>query len=113
MFTVKVRFQRATSEPDGPELIVDETILFWPADRITVNRCTNPGEMSDSWYASGAVLIDWRSYTDVASSEAGERQYWRDVKLVEIAYGDNSTWVLATQAWLLGPDGGTIERIAP
>lgn len=115
MYTLKVRYERSTRSESGPALseVVDETVLFFPADRVVVNRCDDPGETVDAWEKSGTALLDWRSVVDVDEGTHGQRAPWANVKLVEVIHDEVSRWLLVTQAWLLGPHGGTIERIAP
>ena len=114
-FTLKVRFEGAKREGDlAITEVVDETTYFFPAERIVVNRCDDPGPVMDQWEAAGSYLRDLRSYCDEDSGVHGQRHYWANVKLVEVVVsGEDTLWMLVTQAWLLGPGGQTIERIAP
>lgn len=98
MYTLKIRWTRH----DGGGL-ADETTLFVPADEVHVHGFVEVGSDAMSSWPDGSYL-DHRCVT-VSGRDGG--------RLIQVSRGGASTWYLATLAWLLGPDGKTIERIAP
>lgn len=99
MLTLKLKWQRYE---EGK--MVDETTLFIPADRVAVH-----GEI-----ASLEKMIAWPpgSFMDYSVTNDHTNEIMPS-RLIEVVKDEHSVWYLAAQAWVLGPNGQTIERIAP
>lgn len=99
MFTLKIKWTRFE---EGK--LVDETSLFVPADRIAVHGEITSLDNMKSWeegsFMNYTVLND--NTKEICSS-----------RLIEVVKDEQSTWYLASFAWVLGPTGSTIERVAP
>lgn len=135
-FVLKIRWTRhETREPEKPTSYVnadidvepdmvttrivsleDETTLFIPADEIRVHASIPAGQRSQvmkHWHESDGShvapgYLNYLSVTDngdVGGEEPG--------RLICVVKDGVESWYTATHAWILGPDGGTIERVAP
>lgn len=89
--------------------LADESTLFIPVREVRVHSHVMPGERESvmkDWHDN----IDGPGYHNYLCVEGNVEQGGRLIA----AYGEqHEIWYLATYAWLLGPDGATIERIAP
>lgn len=101
MFTLKIKWLRF----EGGK-VVDETILFIPADIVKVH-----GEILDIEKMQAWEPGSFMDYTVV--NDNGAEPHIMPSRLIEVTKDEHSTWYLASQAWVLGPTGSTIERIAP
>lgn len=99
MYTLKIRWTR---HEQGQ--LADETNLFIAADEVHVHAHIPVGSDTMKEWPEGSYF-DYRNVVGSAGDLDGGR-------LIQVNK-DNSTWYLASLAWLLGPDGKTIERIAP
>ncbi len=112
MYTLKIRWTRQERSDDGIVGVVDESTLFLPARTITVHAFIAVGERESvmkAWEDSSDSYFDYLNRVDLGDS--GYQDAGRLIHLVTPEGQDE--WYLATQAWLLGPNGDTIERIAP
>lgn len=114
MFTLKIHWARyARADADGPIGTADETTLFIPADQIRVHATIPAGErdrVMKHWHAVDAEpgYFNYLSYTDHGNE--GTEMAGR---LICVIRDGVESWYTATAAWVLGPTGSTIERVAP
>lgn len=97
----------------------DETTLFIPADQVRVHGFIPAGErvqVMKHWHAmsDGPGYMNYISTTTVISDDGkvGEDREQAG-RLICVIKDHEETWYTASHAWVLGPDGGTIERVAP
>jgi len=115
MFTLKIYSARydapLTSSSRGE--VADETTMFVSGDDIAVHALIDTPEqlagVKDTWERSSATLND---YTSMTTDEQGNLVPM-PCRLITVVGAGPDRWFLASQAWILGPDGRTIERIAP
>lgn len=103
MYTLKIKWVR---HQDGE--LVDETTLFIPADEVKAHsEIAFDNEMS-KW--EDGTYFDYRNVQDLSSDSPGTRSSGRLICVER----DNrpGRWYIASQAWILGPDGKTIERLS-
>jgi hypothetical protein len=107
MYTLKIKWLRyeKVEPPDDLEAssqtkLADETTLFIPADEIHVHGETKLEQMS-AW-EDGSYF----NYMIVSTENVG----WGS-RLIQVVRNGKDTWYLVSMAWILGPDGGTIERL--
>lgn len=105
MFTLKIKWMRFEAGR-----VVDETTLFIPADRIAVHGEILDMEKMQAWEAGS--FMDYSIENDNLGISEGKPSIMPS-RLIEVTKDDRSTWYLATQAWVLGTTGSTIERVAP
>lgn len=121
MYTLKIRWTRhAWKELDPPGTSIssleDETTLFIPADSVRVHGHIPAGKRADvmkHWHESDGShcapgYLNYLSVTD--NGDVGDEEPGR---LICVVRDGEESWYTATHAWILGPDGGTIERVAP
>lgn len=85
--------------------VVDETTLFIPADRVAVHGEITSLEKMSAWEEGS--FMDYTILNECTKEILPSR-------LIEVTKSDgSSTWYLASQAWVLGSTGSTIERVAP
>jgi len=113
MFTLKIHWTRHGNSEEPVAGMHDETTLFIPADEVKVHAHVPAGEREsqmkhwDERLANDPWAPGYFNYLSVGpSGEDGGR-------LICVVRNGDQRWYLATAAWLLGPDGGTIERVAP
>ena len=116
--TLKIKWQRLErTDPNGPTIVADEHVIFVPAERIDTHGAPGESANLEAWdqddyghYVSQCVVTtaddDGNTVTTSTpregsrlistTSEGGETSYW-----------------LVSEAWVLGPNGQTIERVAP
>ncbi len=103
MYTVKIRWRITTGED-----LVEEHVLFRPAKMVDVfgKIDQNASEMA-AWPETSYL-----DYRNIQRESGGDQRMVG--RLISVTDEDGQqTWYLATTAWLLGPNGSTIERIAP
>ena len=105
MLTLKIRWTSCTS--DG--ILADEATLFIPADEVTVHGqlVVIDDDPMQGWEEGS--YFEYRSVT--ADGTADKRV--SDGRLIKVRQGETETWYTASYAWVLGPTGATIERVAP
>lgn len=85
--------------------MVDESTLFIPAHEVHVHSQTNTEQMS-AWEEGS--YFDYR----VCRNDDSGGHVHDDGRLIEVRDQHmKSTWYLVSNAWLLGPDGKTIEHL--
>jgi len=112
MFTLKIYFtNHRSTEPKGPLELLDENTLFVGADQVHVFSLLS----GETWEEKmSAWEID--SYTNKLCivnydhGETGEIVYSAG-RLIQVEKNGEQSWFLASKAWLLGPNGDTIERL--
>lgn len=114
MYTLKIRWVRHEKDAEsGVVGVIDETTLFISAVEVRVHRFIAASEREQamkSWDQAGAEYLNYLCRVDL-EGDAGYEDAGRLIQVVKVE-GDDE-WYLATHAWLLGPNGDTIERIAP
>lgn len=104
MFTVKIRWFRLEDDDDGPSKLADETTWFISADRVAVHGEVTSLDTMKAWKDD-----EYLNYTIVNH----KTEKILPSRLIEVVKDEKSTYYLASQAWIMGPDGSTIERVAP
>ena len=109
MYTLKIYWTRV----DENDIQADETTLFIPADEIRVHGQVieidgeTPG--MKHWQAA-----DWHDYRHVTDGNLNARGPVHSLgRLICVKRDGFESYYVASRAWLLGPSGGTIERVAP
>ena len=99
MFTLKFRWTRYESNDGGPAELVDEATYFIAADEVSSHGLVKHDEI-------GQKMSAWEpgSYFDYHVAEM-------DSRLIQTTKEGKDTWYLCSHAWILGPDGKTIERL--
>lgn len=100
MLTLKIKWMRYEAGE-----MVDETSLFIPADEVAAHGQIDSLEKMKGWSSS-----DFKDYS-IKSENTNDIMTSRIIAVV--VKDEPTAWYLATQAWVLGPTGQTIERIAP
>jgi hypothetical protein len=113
MLILKIKWQRLEREdPEGPTRLADEHILFIPAERIDVHGAPGEDLKMDHWDQA-----DYGHYIScVLVSEGGEtRSVPREgARLISTTdHGGGTAYWLVSEAWIMGSNGDTIERVAP
>lgn len=116
MYTLKIKWYRyevdevyAKDHPDAnPQmLLADESTLFISADQVVVHGEIATLDKMQAW-ESGTYL----NYSvPFSNGEVPEQQLMPGTRLIQVVRNDKDTWYLASFAWLLGPDGKTIEKL--
>lgn len=116
MYTLKIRWMRyerdeeyARKHPDAsPQFtLADESTLFIPATQVTVHSEVKSTDEMKAW-ESGSYLNYSMPYMD----NDPVQKLMKGTRLIQVIHDNKDTWYLASNAWLLGPDGKTIERLA-
>lgn len=100
MFTLKIKWERFENGE-----VVDETTIFVPADYVKIHGQIKSLDDMKAW-AEG----QFQNYA-IKPTETGNEIM--SSRLIEVYHNDGYTWFLASRAWLMGPDGSTIERVVP
>lgn len=118
MFTLKIHHQQYAHQSDSPPTLQDESTIFVLADQVEVH-----GPLDGSRQGHDQIIQDWAIHGELAdyldftvglvqTSDGPQRSYHAG-RLIRTDLAGESRWWLASRAWLLGPTGQTIERIAP
>lgn len=100
MFTLKIKWMRYESDlAGGPSVLADEATYFIAADEVASH-----GEMNHDEIEQKMSAWESGSYFDYHIGEM-------TCRLIQTTKGSKDTWYLASLAWLMGPDGKTIERL--
>lgn len=102
MYTLKIKWQRREKGVG----LVDETTKFIAADEVTVHSEIKSMDEMVHWEQS--TFLD---YSMPFESEDGVQKVMKGTRLIHVVHKDIDTWYVASLAWLLGPDGKTIERL--
>lgn len=131
MFTLKIRWQRVVTQEVSLTAVTtqdavssidhgnhsavidsveDEATHFIPANSVVVTGPADPNMRAWSKYD----YVDLRSHVDTPAGDGMMKsEPMGGARLIEVEHGGEHSWYLVTTAWLLGPTGDTIERIAP
>lgn len=88
--------------------LADETTLFIAADQVKVHGETTIEQM-EKW--PNGSFFDYRIYPSETNDGSIIKGEPMPSRLIEVTYKGDTDWYLASHAWLLGPDGKTIERL--
>lgn len=116
MFVLKMRHTKITRKGDN---VLADTIessdWFIEADRVIVSARFAGREDRDrvslSWQESGTLLEDLSSWTAIERKSGDTEMIIHGGALLSATRAGETTWYLASSAWLMGPDGRTIERL--
>lgn len=113
---LKIRWTRIVQPNQGPSQVADEHLIFIPCERVDVHGVRGEHPRLDSWdeadYASYVSITQHVDDVDNASLTTSEP--FANPRLIATTDSDGATtYWLVSEAWILGPDGGTIERVAP
>jgi hypothetical protein len=116
MYTLKIKWMRYeqvdSRDPDyipeaSPQFkLVDESTLFIAADQVVVGSEIKSVDEMKAW-ESGSYL----NYSMPFMSDDPVQKLMKGTRLVQVIKDNKDTWYLTSLAWLLGPDGKTIERL--
>lgn len=99
MYTLKIHWARYDEQGEK----ADESTIFVQADQVEVHGMkVSISDMAASW-PEGSFF----DYHIDGNGRAG----W-GAKIVRVELNNKLTWYLVSNAWLLGADGKTIERLA-
>lgn len=112
MYTLKIKWERLEAVTNGDTTIIseepaDEATYFIPADSVKVHGPITSMDQMQAWTQD--QFVDCSIKNPRSDSEHTIFQS----RLVAVVHGDSYEWYLVSKAWLLGPDGKTIEKIAP
>lgn len=100
MYTLKIKWMRYDSETkNGPSELVDEATYFIAADEVSSHGLINHDEIEQKMSA-------WEPGS-FFNYHVGEMT----CRLIQVTKNGKDAWYLASLAWILGPDGKTIERL--
>ncbi len=99
MFTLKIKWFRHDFDNQGE--VVDKTTLFIAADEVAVHGDVKSLDEMKAWQEG-----EFQDYKEITSVDG---TFY--AKLIHVIKNDKSVWYLASNAWLMGPDGKTIERL--
>lgn len=117
MFIVKIRtqaYERTIPLDDTPPIdsLWDERFVFIPAERVDVHG-TPGGSVDLSAWGAGEYVELRSTVTDRTGHGDPGVEHVPESKLICVTWEGELTWYAVSTAWLLGPTGDTIERIAP
>ena len=119
MYTLKIKWMRwevnkeyAQEHPDASPhiLCADETTLFIPADEVSFGSEIKSLQELHTWSEDSYFNYSMPKHVDAQTSEL-EKEREAGTRMIHIVRGGKSVWYLASYAWLLGPDGKTIEKL--
>jgi hypothetical protein len=113
MFTLKIHWTRCEGTDPGPTAVVDQTDLFIPAETVAAHgevRGVEVAETMQHWEPGSYQDYLCVTHLESADGKTGTTQF-SNGRLICVTRDGHSEWYLATHAWLLGPDGKTIERL--
>jgi hypothetical protein len=115
MYTLKIKWFRYEKDEDyakehpkaSPQFkLADENTLFIPAEIVTVGSEVKSLDEMKAW-ESGSYL----NYSMPFMDDDTEQKLMKGTRLIQVIKDNKDTWYLASNAWLLGPEGKTIERL--
>lgn len=109
-YTVKIHWWNYVTAADGVGGIVDEATHYIPADSVIVQAEITDIDQMKAWQREH--YFDYRAVTATESTESRSETHVAG-RLIQVTHGDNTVWYIASKAWLIGPEGKTIERLAP
>lgn len=99
MFTLKIKWIRLDDPKDtvnGPKEVIDENTLFIAADEVQVGSLIESIDEMAAWEPD--------SFFNYKVDHMNARN-------IQVVQSGKPSWYLASMAWLMGPDGKTIERL--
>lgn len=113
MFTLKIEQTYSEREEGKPDSVVGQSTAFYGVDSLViqcpVRDAVDRRGIHQSWAQSGSSYTDMMSTVRVPDQD---EPWVQSGILIEAKVNGESAWFLASRAWLLGPDGRTIERLA-
>jgi len=114
VYTLKIYW----TSHDRSGICVDETTLFIPADTVKVHggpiiEIDGETPAMDAWDRE-----DWQDYRNASDDprlpdDHPASRKRSNGRLICVTRDGDDSWYVASKAWLLGPTGATIERVAP
>lgn len=113
MFTLKIKWMRYELDREYAEkfpeaspqfILADENTLFIPADIVSVGSEVKSMSEMNAWESG-----QFQNYCIWTSDPTP--QLMNGTRLIHVVRDGKDEWYLASLAWLLGPDGKTIERL--
>jgi hypothetical protein len=95
---------------DRSGILADEATLYVPADEVTVHGqlvIVDGADPMNGWEPGS--FFEYRSVDENQNCET----VFSNGRLIKVRHNDVETWYAASLAWILGPTGSTIERVAP
>jgi hypothetical protein len=124
MYTLKIYWTRYETV-DGIGGVADETTLFIPASEVRVHGHIDAGtreQKMKAWDEGEAGYFNYLSVVGVETTTKVDDHGGEVTSRVEnedggrlihvIRLDGKQEWYLASHAWLLGPNGDTIERVS-
>lgn len=117
MFVLKMRTTTHKKVDEKPMELTDSAVWFVEADRVIASTRIGSPEARDSvykaWSDSGTPLEDLLGnvFTESADGKTGGVDILPG-RLLCATRNEEPSWYLASEAWLLGPTGDTVERLA-
>lgn len=122
-FTLKIHWLRF----DEVGIQADETTLFIPADEVRVHgplisidgehdpmQQWDPGDFFEYRNIHDRSAVEVQVTSSVSVDVLTRLPFIReDGRLILVRRNGVETWYTASRAWILGPTGSTIERVAP
>lgn len=96
MYTLKIRWTR-----DENGVMVDEATYFISADKVSVHGLITSMDEMRAWPED--------SFFDFHVAPAQDCPV--NARLIRVEKDNKDVWYLCSNAWVLGPDGKTIERL--
>lgn len=116
MFTLKIHWCRYEREGDVAAWVADEATIFVQADQVTAGARMTPEEVDAAvatWRDDHSLLQVYLTATTVTEADGCTGRYDKEPgRLIHVEHQGAHQWFVASHAWLLGPDGRTIERLA-
>jgi hypothetical protein len=114
MFTLKVHTDVYCRDAEGaPSYVSESNDHFIPADEVRAfgyfGRSETPVPSEFASWLESSIEVE-RDIHHSAKGETGST-IWDSGRLLEVRRDGEARWILASHAWLLGADGGTIERL--
>ena len=119
MYTLKIKWARyetdeqyAIDHPDANPQIrcADETTLFIPADEVSFGSQIKSLQELHTWEEGSYFDYSIPMHMNARDSDT-EKERESGTRMICVVRGGQNFWYLASHAWLLGPDGKTIEKL--
>lgn len=105
MYTLKIRWMRL----EGPT-VVDETTMFIPANSVEAGSIIESPKAMESWEKDS--FFNYQIEVPNPEAKTSDDKKWMPARLITVRVDhQDTTWYLASLAWLLGADGKTIEKL--
>lgn len=103
MYTLKIKWYRYDYEKDPAGTLEDETTLFISCEQVAVH-----GEITDIKDMSSWAEGDFFDYRTICNKDGGFK-----ARLIGVEHAGKTCWYLTSYAWVIGPEGKTIENLVP